>query len=108
MHLNDPWFDRVRTGKKRFEGRRNTSKILQLKVGDTITFHHYTDSTREPVDVTVVDIIHYLTFREALKVLKMDEVLLPDLSIDEGCKIYERYVSIETQRRDGVVMIEIK
>ena len=96
--LNSPWFELVRDGKKKYEGRRRTEKLLALKCGDRIEIHNHTDKTRQPY-----------FFRQALETLPIQDVLPVDnISVDEGVRIYHQYVSQATQERDGVVMIKIR
>lgn len=106
--LNSPWFELVRDGKKKYEGRRRTEKLLALKCGDTIEIHHHTDKTRQPYFVVVEDVLVFETFRQALETLPIQDVLpIDNIYVDEGVHIYHQYVSQATQERDGVVMIKI-
>ena len=49
MTLNDPWFHLVRSGRKRFEGRRLTCKVQAIRIGDAIEFSHHTDKASHPI-----------------------------------------------------------
>ena len=109
MHLNSPWFELVKQGKKIYEGRRYTETISTIKKGDIITFKHYNNHKIEPYNVVVEDIIKYQTFEDALYQLPIHDVLpIENITIEKGVEIYKKYVSIATQIRDGVVMIKIK
>jgi ASC-1-like (ASCH) protein len=106
LTLNSPWYELVRDGKKRYEGRRALPSILSLTVGKCMSISHHTDATLPSYTVTVTSITRYKNFEEALKELPLDDVLpVPGISVDEGVKIYQKYVSLKTQERDGVVMI---
>jgi len=111
MTLNSPWFELMKQGIKKYEGRRNTAKVQQICVGDTIEFRHHTDITREPFRVEVTYIHRFPTFRDALLTLPISDVLPNDTgnpySLDEADLIYQRYVSKTTQQTDGVVMLEV-
>jgi ASC-1-like (ASCH) protein len=108
MHLNSPWFELVRSGKKIYEGRRKTPKIMELKIGQKITIHHYINKNEKPYTICIDDIFFYDTFEDALFVLPIDKVLpLDDITIEKGVEIYKKYVSLETQQKDGVVILQI-
>ena len=61
--------------------------------------------------VHVIGIIVFPTFRDALTVLGTEHVLPNDsvqpYTIDQGVEIYKKYVSLETQESDGVLMISM-
>ena len=110
LHLNSPWFELVKEGKKMYEGRRNTIKVRDICIiGNTITIKHFTDATPEPYDVIIEDFKHFSTFEDALKELNINEILpLENITIAEGILIYQKYVSLKTQNEDGIIMIKIK
>ena len=108
MHLNSPWFELVRSGRKIYEGRRKTQKTTNLQIGQIIEMRHYTDKEREPYKVRIDDILYYPTFEEALRELPIEHVLpLDDITIEKGVEIYQKYVSLETQKKDGVILLKI-
>jgi len=110
LHLNSPWFELVRDGKKIYEGRRNTYKLMNIcSIGNIITIKHYTESTQEPFKVIIENYKHYPTFEHALRELDINEVLpIENMTIDEGIILYQKYVSLQTQENDGIVMLKIK
>lgn len=109
LSLNDPWFNLVKCGKKIYEGRRFTEKLASLSKGDIINIKHYTDNLQPTFKVIVEDIIKFKTFREALKILPLNEVLpIEGIDIEKGVEIYYKYVSLQTQEKDGIVMIKIR
>lgn len=109
LTLNSPWYELVRDGKKLYEGRRALPSILTLSIGEIIFISHHTDVTLPSYQVIVTSLALYNTFEEALTELPLDKVLpLPEITIEEGVKIYQKYVSLATQQRDGVVLIGIK
>lgn len=108
MTLNDPWFDLMKNEKKIYEGRRNTEKIRSIKVGDIIQISHHVNKLIEPFNVIVNEIHHFATFEEALKGLPINEILpIENIDVEKGIEIYLKYVSLETQLKDGVVMLKI-
>lgn len=108
MSLNSPWFELVKSGQKKYEGRRNTDKIKCMNVGDTILFRHHTDPSIEPFKARIVSLNPFPTFKHALECLPIRDVLPIDgITVADGVKIYQQYVSLATQERDGVVLIEV-
>jgi len=109
LHLNSPWFELVKEGKKIYEGRRYTIKVHDICIiGNIITIKHFTDSTQEPYQVIIEGFKHFPTFEDALKELNINEVLpIDNITIDEGILIYQKYVSLKTQIEDGIVMIKV-
>ena len=108
MNLNSPWYEHVVAGRKRYEGRRRTEKTDAIQVGDVITFSHATDSARPPCTRTVIALHAFDTFRDALDALPLEDVLPGVTSVDMGVAVYARFVSLPTQIRDGVVMLELR
>lgn len=108
MKLNSPWYEHVVEGRKRYEGRRRTEKTDVICAVDAITFSHATDSTQPTCTRTVVAIHAFDTFRDALDALPLEEVLPDITSVNMGVSVYARFVSLPTQIRDGVVMLELR
>jgi len=107
MSLSSPWYEHVASGRKRYEGRRLTAATTAIAQGDTITFKHHTDPLLPSHSHTVVAVHVFPCFRAALEALPLDQVLPDVASVEEGCEVYERYVSLPTQLRYGVVMLEL-
>lgn len=109
MTLNSPWFELIRDGIKLYEGRRKTAKIMAISPNDIIEFRHHTNQSFDPIRVIVENIIEFPTFKDALTSLPIQEILpIPNITIEEGIEIYKTFVSLQTQYRDGVVMIKIQ
>jgi ASC-1-like (ASCH) protein len=108
MKLSEPWYQYVQDGVKIYEGRRYTDKVAGLKPGDIIEFQHATEADKPGVKVIVEEVLRFSTFEEALNTLPVSQVLpIPGLTVEEGVKIYLKYVSLPTQIKDGVCMIRI-
>lgn len=108
MKLSERWFEAVRDGRKKFEGRRDWSYAKTLVPGDVIKFSHYTNPEIPSFEKRVRSIRRFPTFRDALETLSIGDVLPGVSSVEDGVEIYLKYVSIETQLRDGVIMIELE
>lgn len=112
--LHSTWFELVLSGEKIYEGRRNTDKIKNIKIGQIIKIQrrinkNIIDYLTEPYYVTVEDKLYFKTFEDALKILPIKEVLpIDDITVEKGVDIYKQYVSLETQFKDGIVMLKIK
>ncbi len=106
--LNSPWFEYVKNGTKKYEGRCNWKNATTYKIGDLLEISHHIDKTISPFRVKIVDIIKFNTFEEALKKLDIKDILPGVDSINEGIKIYEKFVSKITQNKYGVLLIKIE
>lgn len=110
IHLNSPWFELVKHGKKIYEGRRNTSKLREIcKKGNVLTIKHYTDKNEESYEVIIEDIIYCKTYEDAFNIININDILpIENITIEKGILIYQQYVSLKTQIEDGIIMIKIK
>lgn len=85
-----------------------TDKIRSIAEGQVLVFNHHTNKLLDPIHVIVEDILSFPTFEEALRSLPIERVLpIPGITIEQGVEIYKRYVSLETQAKDGVAMIKV-
>ena len=106
LTLNSPWYELVRDGKKRYEGRRALPSILSLAIGERLRISHHTDAALPSYEVSVTSLARYKTFEEALTDVPLDAVLpVPGMTLAEAVAVYQTYVSLATQARDGVVLI---
>jgi ASC-1-like (ASCH) protein len=112
VQLSDPWFDLVKNNIKKYEGRRYYDKYTKMQIGDYICFNHYLDKSIKSFKKKIINIHRYDTFEKALIDLNSKNKLklaLPIIdTIEEGVNIYYKYVSLATQLKDGVVMIELE
>lgn len=110
LSLNEPWFTFVKTGRKRFEGRRWYRTVTDFRIGDTIVFKDV-KATQESFRKEIVGIHHFITFEAGLEHFKakgiMDAILPGVETVEEGTKIYYQFVSLETQLQDTICLIEL-
>ena len=108
--LSDPWFEFVKSGEKKFEGRRYFSKYKMVQKGDYFRISHHSNKSEKQFFKKIVDINRFATFRDALKFHeKKIQQLLPTIeTVQEGVLVYYKYVSEETQIKDGVVLFELE
>lgn len=109
--LSDPYYELTRTGFKSLEGRRNFDKWKYMRSGDIIEFSHATNA-QQPSFSRVIRKRHvFMSFREALQHFeRMGQLhrMLPNVdSVEEGVAVYAKFVSLGTQVRDGVVILEL-
>lgn len=108
MTLQDPWFDLVKSGAKEYEGRRRSAKTSDIKPGDLLCFHHHTDRSEPPFFKMAAELIEFPTFEDALRTIGPEKVLPTEgMTLQKGVETYKRYVSIQTQLNDGVVMVRL-
>jgi len=107
LAVSDRWFRAVEQGLKQYEGRRWTLKIAHLKPGDTLVFRHL-DNQNRTVKRAVKGVHLFQTFEQALLCLPLDKVLPGVETIEEGIAIYCKFVTLETQKKDGVCMIQLE
>ena len=105
IRVNDPWFTYIKNGAKKYEGRRNNRIFNE---GEYLLIQHNTDECQDPVTKMLKKIHKFKTFEEALSILPLEEVLPGVKTVEEGVQIYYKFVSLETQLRDGVVMLELE
>ncbi len=109
IYLNSPWFELVKSGKKIYEGRRHTTQIDLINIGDTIEVKHYIHRDKESYFIKILEKIYFKTFEEALINLDINKILpIENITIEKGIEIYKQYVSINTQNIDGIVMLKIE
>jgi ASC-1-like (ASCH) protein len=110
MKLSSPWYEYVASGQKQYEGRRYFKNVPLMKSKDLIVFTHAVASPTLSVSIIkkIVRVHKFATFAEALSQLDMSKILPRVSSISQGIGIYEKFVSIPTQRRDGICMIELE
>lgn len=110
MSLSDPWFDHVKNGTKKFEGRRFYKNLLHFQPNDFIIFRP-SNGNNEICIKKIFQIHKFATFEVALahynRLGRMNEILPGIDTIEQGVKIYFKYVSLATQIKDGVCLIEL-
>ena len=86
-----------------------------IRPSDTIEFYNHDASKDASKDAKhpsfqrrVKKIHRFATFREALEQLSLSDVLPGVSDRVAGEKIYEQFVSMDTQKRDGICMIEFE
>ena len=97
------WYNLLKSGKKKYEGRLNKGDFMNLKIGDNIIFYNNDDEFK----VKVIDIIKFINFQEMLEKIGLSNVLPGIDNIQDGIKIYRKYFSEEQEEKYGVIAIKI-
>lgn len=108
LSLNSPWFEYVKQKQKIYEGRCYWKQVKEYEIGDVIEIFHFKDKDETSYFVKIKGLHKFSNFREALVVLGLSRTLPGIATYDEGVSIYQQFVSLETQNKFGVCMIEIE
>ena len=105
--LNSPWFEYIKNGEKKYEGRCNWKQAAQYNVGDLLLIKHHTDVLEQEYTVRIINILKFDTFESALYELGLPNVLPGIKTIKDGIDVYLKYYKLETQIENGVLMIAV-
>lgn len=104
--VHSRWFDVIKSGEKKWEGRRFHGKVRELRLLDCVNFVNYEDAKVESVRKQIVGLLWFPNFETALIKLGLENVLPGVKTIGEGVDTYLKFVSAETQKKEGVLMIQ--
>ena len=105
IHLDDEYFNLIKSGIKTIELRLYDEKRRKIKIGDKIDFENRKDSER--IKVEVVNLHIFDNFEELYK--HFDKNSMGYLDDEEASYLdMEEFYSKEEQEKYGVVGIEIK
>lgn len=106
MEVSDPWFAYIQNRRKIYEGRRWWPKTKDIHADDFICFWR-SGYPKETCIKRVKQVHVFPSFAKALQTLGL-EYILPDVeTIEEGVKIYRKFVSQATEEKEGICMIEL-
>jgi ASC-1-like (ASCH) protein len=104
MHCQEPWFSYIRNQIKPVEGRKNTLKHQQYKVGDYIRFYHGKKNF-----LTMITKINLYPSLDAYLHDVSPSTALPYIdSFDEAKKIYLQWSTEEEIKKWGFLGIFVK
>jgi len=112
LELNPRPFEAIQKGIKKIECRVPTDhnkdiSFDKLKKGDLIRFTN--NITKEKMNVRVLGIRHYSSFRDLLESEGTEGVLSSGGNVEEGIKSFENFSGYkEGVKKQGVYAIEIK
>lgn len=107
MHLEGRFFRAIKNGSKTVEGRLG-NKSNGLKVGDIIQFISHENG--EKINVKILRMNYYDTFREMLVKEGLERVLPGAQSIEDGLEVYlkpDGFYTSEDEMKERVVAFEI-
>ncbi len=99
LHCESPYFELIKSGRKRVEGRLAKEKYLSLKPGSRICFN-------SSLEVSVKAVRRYTSFKEMIEKETVDAVL-PEYSGNRPEQVYRSFYSETDEKKYGVVAIEV-
>lgn len=105
-HRAEPYFTFVKNGEKTIEGRLAKGEYAKLAVGDHIYVQNNQETER--VEVVVLRINRYPSFREMLQYEELSRVLPNATSIEQGIAIYRQFYTQSQEQEFGIVAFEFE
>ena len=106
-HLSEPWFSLISLGLKTVEGRKNSGKFKDMKIGEIIEWAN-SDFRPRSVKTKIVGKNVYQTFEEYLLTEGLDKCLPGIKDIETGLSVYFKYYTKEQESEFGVVAIMLE
>jgi ASC-1-like (ASCH) protein len=108
--------DDIIAGRKTIEGRLNKGKFADYNVGDTVSLRRdirgddgiLRDGEPDAARVTIVAIRNYPDFVTMVTNEGFKQVIPNAASAQEAADEYNKYYSLEDQKRYGVLAIEVR
>ena len=108
MKLRSQPFEKIRSGRKKYELRLYDEKRQQIKMGDEIEFS-CADEKREPFVVVVTGLHRFKNFKELYASLPLLQCGYTEDNVDKASPDdMNLYYSVEVQAKYSVVGIEIR
>jgi ASC-1-like (ASCH) protein len=107
LHLSEPWFTLINLGLKTVEGRKNSGKYADMKVGEIIKWTN-DDFDYRSCRTKIIRKEVYETFQEYLEKEGLINCLpgMPDM--DTGLSVYYKYYTRYEEGKFGVVAIKLE
>ena len=105
--VQSKYFNLIKEGKKKIEGRLNKSKFSTFKKGDELKI---IDSSNDNniISAKIKKIKKYISFEEYLSQEGLKRTLPGIKTIENGVNIYHKFYSKEQENEYGVLAIYIK
>lgn len=107
MKLYDNPFDLMKNGKKTIEVRCNDEKRQQLRIGDTIVFCRFSNSS-ERITVQVTDLRRFDSFKELYTSLPSERFGMEETDIDTILSTVYSIYTKEEEATYGALAIFVK
>lgn len=104
--VSEPWFDLIKSGKKKIEARLDFGFFSHLKEGDEMRLSNQ-DKT-DKLKVVVEKIEKFKTFHELLDGERLKDVLPGVETVDKGLEILNRFYKPEDVEKNGVIAFTLK
>jgi ASC-1-like (ASCH) protein len=105
-NLAQPWYDAVKNGTKRVEGRVKRNKWSNVSLGDR--WRVGCSERDESFFVEVIAIREYGSFEEYIIQEGLRNVLPGVSDLRSGIELYEKYCGQGSDREFGVIAFELK
>jgi ASC-1-like (ASCH) protein len=100
LECETPFFEQIKNGKKKIEGRLGKAKYLNLQPNDCIRFNN-------SLCTKVQAVRHYPSFVAMLQKEGIEHVLPGIRTVREGANIYKRFYTADEEKTYGAVAIEV-
>ncbi|KAJ3119843.1 hypothetical protein HK098_005100 [Nowakowskiella sp. JEL0407] len=102
LKVERKYFELIRDGRKKSEGRINYGKVIKFHIGDNIAFYPNEGPDSNAVNVEIMRIAKYQTFRDMLTTEGV-ESLLPGsgLDLDEAVEVYRSFPGYREKESSG-------
>jgi ASC-1-like (ASCH) protein len=104
LHCDEPWYSFIKNGIKPVEGRKNSPKYQNVKVGDLIKFTYANDHFL----VRVSEIKKYDSLEEYLNDVTLEKALPGVTSLADACRIYHQWSTPQEISQFGFLGIFVK
>jgi len=100
------WSELIENGTKKYEGRLNQGKWLEMKSGDFIIFNCIGGSNEKRLLCKIIYFEYFDNFGEAFEYL--GNSLIPAKNVEQALDAYSTYFDRKNVEKFGVVCIKIK
>lgn len=101
LSVKQPWFDFIKSGKKKIEGRLNSGLFAKLNIGDCITWTNNNLSCK----TYITSIKKYDSFANMIVAEGIENVLPNKKLLSDGVVVYRQFYTPEREAQNGVVAI---
>ncbi len=103
MWIKRPYFQLIKSGQKKLEGRIGYPSMRRIKRGDTLLLK----TSGDEIKIKIIEVREYKNFQDALKNEDISQ-LLPDVKPESALGIYERiYPEWKVKEYGGVLIFEL-
>ena len=104
--VQEPWFNKLKSGEKDVEGRLKKGRFEHIKDGDEITWVN--KDTNEEIKTTVIDHKTYDNISDMIKGVGHKKLLPGTKSNQEAQEAYDKFYSPDKQKENKAIAIYLK